>query len=268
MGNLAWPLIAGLALGGPRDSTAHEPLAACVQHRLQLTVGARYLDLTLDLTFFEEWSARERRAMDADGNGRITRSESEAYLKKLAPVLAQQLRLRVAGRELELVPLYDPELDLLVSNQTGPGHHRLRLWFFASPAALRAGDEIVVEDGLWPQAPALATLQVEGRDGCALEAGTPGDPGFAPALPGQARLFHARCLKAPRVRNVERRAWPCLHPLLILILIVISPGPRAALRLGLGLGLGLGLRLGAVSTVRWRFATLRRSPAPRVPLPL
>src|SRR5208283_642645 len=94
MGNLAWPLIAGLALGGPRDSTAHEPLAACVQHRLQLTVGARYIDLTLDLTFFEEWSARERRAMDADGNGRITRLESESYLKNLAPVLAQHLRLR------------------------------------------------------------------------------------------------------------------------------------------------------------------------------
>ena len=209
MGGLAWPLIAGLMIGGPHGSAAHEQLATFVQHRIHLTVGERYIDLILDLTFFEEWSAQERRAMDADGDGRITRSESESYLKKLAPALAQQLKLRVAGRELDLVPLYDPELDLLGSSQTGPAHHRLRLWFFGStPATLRAGDEIVVEDRLWPQAKALGTLQLEGRDGCTLEAATPGDPGLAPALPGGARLFHARCLKAPRtgVRSVERGA--------------------------------------------------------------
>jgi hypothetical protein len=188
-------------IGGPRDSAAHEQLAAFVQHRILLTVGERYIDLSLDLTFFEEWSAQERRAMDADGDGRITRPESESYLKKLAPALAQQLKLRVAGRELDLVPLYDPELDLLGSSQIGPAHHRLRLWFFGStPATLRAGDEIVVEDRLWPQAKALGSLQVEGRDGYALEAATPGDPGLAAARPGEARLFHARCLKAPRTK--------------------------------------------------------------------
>jgi hypothetical protein len=184
--------------GGAGDSAAHEQLAACVQHRVHLTVGQRYIDLALDLTFFEEWSAQERRAMDADGNGRITRSETESYLKRLALVLARQLKLRVAGRDLDLAPLYEPELDLMGSSQTGPDHHRLRLCFFAStPPALRAGDDIVVEDRLWPQAKALGTLQVEGRDGFALEVTGPGDPGFAPAQPGEARLYHARCLKAP-----------------------------------------------------------------------
>ena len=187
-----------LMIGGPCDSAAHEQLAAYVQHRVSLTLGERYIDLTLDLTFFEEWSAQERHAMDADGNGRITRRESESYLRKLAPALSQQLKLRVAGRELDLVPLYDPELDLLGSNQTGRTHHRLRLWFFAStPASLRAADEILIEDRLWPMAKALGTLQAEGLDGCVLEVVTPGDPGFAPARPGEARLFHARCLKAP-----------------------------------------------------------------------
>jgi hypothetical protein len=187
-----------LIAGGPRDLAAHESLAACVQHRIHLTVGQRYIDLTLDLTFFEEWSARERRAMDADGDGRITRSESESYLKRLAPALAQQLKLRVGGRAVDLVPLYEPELDLLGSSQTGPAHHRLRLWFFGStPPALRAGDEIVVEDCLWPQAKALRTFQLEGHDGFALEMIKARDPGFAPTGPGEARLFHARCLKTP-----------------------------------------------------------------------
>jgi hypothetical protein len=184
-------------IGGPGGSAAHEQLAACVRHRISLTVGQRYLDLALDLTFFEEWSARERHSMDADGNGCITRSELESYLKKLAPILAQQLKLRVAGRELDLVPLYDPELDLMGNSQTGPAHHRLRLWFFGStPSALRAGDEIVVEDRLWPRAMALGTIRVQGRDGFALEVAEPGDPGSAPAGPREARLFHVRCLDA------------------------------------------------------------------------
>lgn len=208
VGSLAWPLIAGLMIGGPRESAAHEQLAAFVQHRILLTVGERYIDLTLELTFFEEWSAQERRAMDTDGNGLITRSESESYLRRLAPALAQKLKLRVAGRELDLVPLYDPELDLLGNNRTGPAHHRLRLWFFGpTPATLRAGDGIVVEDRLWPQAKALGSLQVEGRDGCALEAAAPGGPALAPALPGQARSFHARCLKAPDTKP-GRQALP------------------------------------------------------------
>jgi len=195
---LAWALAAGLALGGPRNLAAHEQLAACVQHRIELSVGQRYIDLTLDLMFFEEWSARERRAMDADGDGRITRSESESYLKGLAPAIAQQLRLRVAGRKLDLVALYAPELDLLGSSQTGPAHHRLRLWFFApTPPALRPGDEIVIEDRLWPQAEAFGTLRVQGHDGFAWEVSETGEPGGAAAGAGQTRSFHARCLKAP-----------------------------------------------------------------------
>jgi hypothetical protein len=34
-------------------------------------------------TGFEQWSASEREAMDADGNGAITRSEQQAYLKRI-----------------------------------------------------------------------------------------------------------------------------------------------------------------------------------------
>jgi len=103
--------------------------------------------------------------MDTDTNGHITRPELESYLKQLAPRLSRQVKLRVAGRELPLVPLYDPEVDLIANDQTGPGHHRLRLCFFApTPPTLRAGDEIVVEDSLWPGAKILGTVQAEGRD--------------------------------------------------------------------------------------------------------
>jgi hypothetical protein len=37
--------------------------------------------------------------MNDDANGRITRPEVEAYVKKFAPELAGQVKLRVAGRD-------------------------------------------------------------------------------------------------------------------------------------------------------------------------
>jgi hypothetical protein len=191
-------LLAGLQPGSPRIAAAHDLFTAYVQHRVHLAVGARHLDLTLDLTFFEEWSARERLAMDADADGRITRTEVESYLKDLSAGLSQQVKLRVAGREVLLAPLYDPELDLLGNDQAIPGHHRLHLFFFApTPATLRSGDEIVIEDRLWPEAKMLATVAAAGRDGSELEAEQPRDPGFVPLRPGEAWLFNIRCLQPP-----------------------------------------------------------------------
>ena len=192
-------LIASLLVGLPISGAAHDVLTNFVQHSVRLTMGAHHLDVTIDLTFFEEWSSRERHAMDADANGRITRAELEAYLKKLAPELSQLVGLRVTGRELPLVQLYDPEIDLLGSETTGPAHHRLRLYYFVStPSTLRSGDVIIIEDRLWPEAKALVTLQAEGHDGCVLQTETPDDPGFVSAQSGEARLCKFRCSKAPQ----------------------------------------------------------------------
>lgn len=202
-------LVAGILIGARHPAAAHDVLGACVQHGVHLTVGAQHIDLTLDLTFFEEWSARERAVMDTDASGHISRAETESYLKKLAPHLSQQVKLRVAGRELELAPLYDPEIDLLANDEVGPAHHRLRLFFFAPTlTGLRADDEIVVEDRLWPAAKVLGTPQAEGRDGCTLTMEISIDPGFTPAQPGEGRLFKFRCLKPPTTKTSAPKAPP------------------------------------------------------------
>jgi len=200
----AWLLLAGMVVSLQHRAAAHDLFAAYIQHSVLLTVGARYCDLEVDLTFFEEWSARERAAMDADANRRITRSEAESYVKKRAPEFAEQVKLRVAGHEVTIIPLYDPEVDLLGNNQVGPAHLRLRLFFFVpTPAWLRAGAEVVVEDRLWPAARALGTLQAEGGDGCVLATGKTSDPGFPPTSPGEPRLFKARCVKPPKAKPNE-----------------------------------------------------------------
>lgn len=191
-------LIALALLTLPVSTQAHDLFTAYVQHRITVTAGQKHIDVTVDLTFFEEWSERERAQMDADGDKRISRDEREAYLKRLAPELAKQMRLRVAGRELELIPLYDPELNLLNSDSVRPDHHRLRLCFFAvTPATLRGGAEIAVEDSLWPEAKALCAIEAEGREGYVLEARKPRDPALPPIRPRETRTFKVTCLQAP-----------------------------------------------------------------------
>ena len=68
------------AASPPRTALAHDLFTAYIQHGVHLSVGAKHVDLTLDLTFFEEWSAKERLAMDTNNNGRISRSEVDAYV--------------------------------------------------------------------------------------------------------------------------------------------------------------------------------------------
>jgi hypothetical protein len=199
--------LAVFAASPPRAGVAHEVFAACVQHEARLTVSARHVDLTLELTFFEDWSARERLAMDADGNGRVSRREAEHYARNLAARIAGAVTLRVGGRPLPLAPLYDPEVDLLGTDRVGPAHHRLRLVWFARTPTLRAGDEVVVEDSLWLKATALGTGRAGGEDGATFEAKPPGDA--APVLlpPGEPRRFTFRCVKPPAtVADAKRTA--------------------------------------------------------------
>jgi len=194
----------------PHGVFAHKLFMAYVQHGVHLSVGARNIDLTFDLTFFEQWSAKERLAMDADGNGLVSRSEVDAYVKKLAPRISRQVKLRVAGRELPLAQLYDPEIDLLGNDRVGPAHHNLRIFFFAvTPTTMRAGDEIVIEDSLWPKAKALGTLRAEGNDGAALETEKEGNLWSATTQAGVFRRFTARCLKPPTIKpNVTSKRHP------------------------------------------------------------
>jgi len=189
-------LLAAFVAALPRPALAHEMLKTYVLHNVNLTINTQHVDLTLELTFFEQWSAKERLNMDTDGDGHITRRETDAYAKQLAYHLAQQVRLTVAGREQVLTSLYDPEVDLLGDDKVEPAHHRLRLFFFApKPAGIKAGDSIVVEDSLWPNASALGTLQVQSHDGGSFQTKELDDFSRILAAPDDARRFTFRCLR-------------------------------------------------------------------------
>jgi hypothetical protein len=161
-------------------------------------VGSNHIDLELDLTFFEQHSATERKAMDASGDGLVSTEERQAYLARLAPTLARKVGLRVAGKELPLTLLYEPELDLPENSVARLSHHRLRIvCFAATPTSLKSGDEIVIEDRLWPGAKFLGSIRAEGRDGCKLAT----DSAFkATATRGDVSppTANIKCLTPPR----------------------------------------------------------------------
>lgn len=179
-------------------AAAHGSLAACIQHRAQVTLDAHNLDVTLDLTFFEEPSGRERAIMDTNTDGRVSGVEVEAYLRKLAPTFAAGIGLSVGGRTIPLVPLYEPELELETATVSVPAHHRLRLVYFAStPPDLKPGDRIEIEDRLWAEVKAVVSQQVESRAGGQLLA----EPQEAPSVRGANRSspvrFTFRCVRPP-----------------------------------------------------------------------
>jgi hypothetical protein len=161
-------------------------------------VGAKHIDVTVQLTFFEEGAEHERGHMDANRDGRITRREIDAYLRGLESELGGAVKMRVGGAPVALTPLRLPELDLLGHEAAGRGHCRLTLYYFApTPANLEPNAGIEVADRLWPGMRALGTMQVEGKDGCRLEALPVGESVYPAARENEARVFRARVLLPP-----------------------------------------------------------------------
>jgi hypothetical protein len=161
----------GVVAGSLLATRAHDFLTGFVQHRVELTVGLQHIDVTVQLTLFEDTSEHEREEIDSNRDGRLTREELSSYLKELEPKLAKGLGLEVDGRNLPLMALYPAEFDLLGDDRVSRGHHRLTLYYFAeTPTNLTAGADITLKDWLWADTGKIGLLQTVGKDGCQLEA--------------------------------------------------------------------------------------------------
>jgi hypothetical protein len=194
-------------LGSYVACVAHDFYQGYIQHRASLTVGAKHIDLTLQLTFFEDGSEHERQAMDRNGDGRLTPQEVSAYLKELEPKLVTELTVSVGGRSLPLMVLYPAEVDLLDDDRVGREHHRLTLYFFAkTPSDLRAGTEIIVQDKFWTDAGKIGSLQVKGKDGCRLERVSRDTQSELSAPKGAALKFKLRVLSPPTELGKQLRS--------------------------------------------------------------
>ncbi|HSA27151.1 MAG TPA: hypothetical protein P5159_11500 [Phycisphaerae bacterium] len=175
---------------------AHTVLMDCVQHRVALAVDPVNIDVDVELIFGEWQSLLQRRQMDRNGDDTVTSEEQAAYERYLAGTLIEPLSLLIDGRRLDLIPLYEPSVDLGGSNRTSLSGHQVRLSYFArTPSWLAAGSRITLSDRLWTRQPALSFLNVTGRDGFRLAVEST-DPVLSPWATGGPRLMQARCTLA------------------------------------------------------------------------
>ena len=141
--------------------TAHEALQNFVDHRIEVTVGPRYVDAAIHLTFYGPHALRERRCMDSNRNGTISQVEVSIYLGRLAPSLEAGIGLETGGRRLGAIPLYTPEIDLLDDAAVGGHPFVLRVFYFVpTPESIGLESVVELDDRLWPDTPARCTIRI------------------------------------------------------------------------------------------------------------
>lgn len=165
-------LVAISLLFFPSGAFAHADLSEYVQHEATLDAHGEYIDITLQLTFFDELAEARRRSLDRDGNGDISPEEQTALKKALLLEAEKAIVLQADGTGVELVSRFDPEIECAVPG-SGGAHLRfvIRLHFFAERPPLPAGGvSLELTDGLLGDIPAMASLRVTGKDGLSISA--------------------------------------------------------------------------------------------------
>ena len=161
-------ILAGLlcwTAAGVERLPGHGVLRRVVQHHIVASIGASHLDVTVELTFHSVFAQRERLRLDADGDGLIQAEEAQRYLDEIPGSLETGLRLTVGDREIDLTTLHPPELDLLENEAAGAHPLRVRAYYVAKlDERLRRAGPVDLEDQLWPEAPALCSLEVRNQE--------------------------------------------------------------------------------------------------------
>ena len=199
-------ILAGLlcwTLAGVERLPGHGLLGRAVQHHIVATVGASHLDVTVELTFHSVFAQRERRRLDADGDGLIQAGEARRYLDQILGSLEAGVRMTAREREIDFTTLHPPELDLM-GNEAAAAHPlRVRASYVARlDERLRRAGPVNLEDRLWLETPALCSLEVRNQ-GSAIRVGRRSTSFFDP---GSRRRLSLQLI--PREASTHRQANP------------------------------------------------------------
>lgn len=188
------------------SASAHVELEKYLQQRVTTTVSRTNVDITIEVLFTGSASLNERRLMDADGDGTLSSSETQEYLKAIALAAESKVVLRADGKQCAMTPLYDAELDFLDSAGIVAHPHVLRLYFFArTPESFHAGTSLTLDSMLWADAPSLIASTVRGEEGIDM-LGSP-NPGLQRPSPmtNSVRIMTATCRSAAiRLESSDR----------------------------------------------------------------
>ncbi len=148
------------------NAFAHPPFPSYIQHEIAVSLSNRYADITIELTFHQSVAMEQRQRMDADKSGTLSHEEIQTYLESNEAVFVQSFTLRSGSKALELLPLYQPEVDLLNDERVSPSPFGLTLYLFASfPDDERNLSSFILDDVLFPDTPAIISWAATGIDG-------------------------------------------------------------------------------------------------------
>ena len=145
--------------------SAHTTLSEAVFHENTIEIGPAYIDVSISLTHMGHLAEDAIRAVDADADGLLAADELKQREQWLLRQAAKKVRLYWGDRELELVPLYDPEVKAAAPRDGKPSSVTSRLWFFArTPSGLKPTDTIRLDEAFFADAPGRYKQSAKGRD--------------------------------------------------------------------------------------------------------
>ena len=157
-------LIIGLC--GSINAFAHPTLSDSIGHSSTLTIGAQYIDATVELTFLGTHAQIKRRELDLNKDGHIESSELKAYSRSLLPKAAKYIRLKQGQAPLDLISLYDPEIDVGSTRDISTTPVTIRISFFTStPKNITTQNQLSLHDTFYSGIPGIYRHSVLGTDG-------------------------------------------------------------------------------------------------------
>ncbi|MGQ9652186.1 MAG: hypothetical protein ACUVXJ_18980 [Phycisphaerae bacterium] len=244
-------LLVAATLWTASDASAHAVLMTFIRHDAKISIGRRNIDVTIELTFHEYPSLAERRRMDRNHDEAITETEIKGYLDSMVDLFRGALTLTVDDRPLQVIPLYDPKIDLLDAPNVAPAHHALRLsWFARTPPWLRAGSRIRAQYRLWPEAPRIDVFSAIAEDGFRLVADDVSGPASLTEAATGPREIRLSCQTAPIVTSESPCAAASAGQAGMSNQDKLSVGAGAAILLMIAAGTAGGIRRYFVRRIR------------------
>ena len=174
-------------------AVGHSNLSGIVQHTVELSMDAEYIDLGVQLRFNGPQAQTMYESLDKNGDGQLSHPEKKGYTKTLNRMLHTHLSLKVGHSTLDLVQRYEPRFQY-----SGDGLSAtldISLFCFSRlPKRLWAASRIEIEDRLFPNLPGIASFSASGKDGINLHADCTRDDLSRPADPKEALVLRAHIL--------------------------------------------------------------------------
>lgn len=198
--------VAAFACLAPSSAWAHTSLEKYLRESVHISVSAGNVDITMQFSFPADLSLTERRRMDGDQDGRVSKDEQSVYLKQIEAQAERLLRLSVGGQAATLIPLDDPKLDLQDTDRAEAHSHELRLAYFARiPEGFGVGGMIALDSGLWTNIPLMVSVSTEGADGIRFQTRDAKGLRAPEKTDSLFRVTEARCTKWDPVNHKKGR---------------------------------------------------------------